>query len=1628
MKRQLLLCHHRASRWNVRQVITCLIYLCLCGITPALAQTHNVDFDADKWSGCEPLAVQFRNLSDPGYSSLNWNFSVGADVSDPNPARIFNTPGVYKITLTVTYPDGAVIAKEKNITVYKKPAAAFSVAPSNGCTPLAVTFTDQSDPGDGTIASITWDFGDGINGTGSTATHTYTLGGVQTASLIVTNSYGCSNGATQQITVQDAPDVQFTSDRQGSCTTPFIVNFQNNTTVANNVALSYRWDFGDGTTSTATNPQHTYTREGAFTVTLTATTPGGCTQTLTMPDYIQISQMQPDFAPDGSVCAGQPVLLVNRTLPAPTTARWVFPDSSVQQAVNARYTFPSAGDYTVTMTATSAGCEETVTKTIHVNPLPDADFTATPNPACSVPANIQFTAQAPDATAWTWNFGNGGSATTQNPAHTYTAEGFYTVTLQATSATGCTRTVAKQDYIRVQEPSVSFTPSVHGGCIPIDITFTPAVFSADPVTRYTWNFGDGGSSSLAQPTHTFTVQGDYTVTLEIETRGGCTASYSMPISVGERVAVDFEVDHTEGCQEDIFRFTNKSVPAGTQWFWDFPQDNSAESTEHPNHQFTYIGEHDVRLTVVNHGCYNVLIKEDYITINPPAARFNVSPDCVNKYERQFNDASDFGPSGTPQSWLWDFGDGTTSTEQSPRHTFPRTGTYQVQLTVSNGSCTSAISQFVHIIDEKPAIRANTSSICAGRSVSYSITSRLTYDMIAGYVWDFGDGSGYNVDAPNFDPNAVYTHTYSNPGTYKVSLYVLDINGCPHYSDSLQITVNGVNADFTYTGRCREAPFTFTDASVAAFPTTTISSWTWDFGDGSAPVTQQQKPNGYGHTFDSMATFPVTLTVTDQFGCTSNTTKQVTVNTVDASIVVPGQEACQQKVFNFSNNSIGNGLTYAWSFGDGGTSTEGAPEHTYTAAGVYTVTLEVTDADGCKDSQVATNFITVRNPEADFSFPATLPPCPPVLVPFTNNSSDYDGVAWQFGDGSTSPEISPGHAYSRPGTYTVELRVYTDGGCFSTFTRDLTIQGPDGSQSATPTTGCWPLQINMTAQSSNAVKYIWDFDDGHVVTTTTPTTAYEYTKEGIYYPRVILEDAKGCQVPALGSDTIVVDKVMPHFTIDNTQACDGGYVYFRDSSRSITKDQLGMDMTYQWDFGIDSRTDDTGAGANPRFFYDTTGTYFVRLLATSTYGCTGEVTLPVVVEPQPEAEILPIEPVCAGSEVKLRGREIRQLPGTKWVWQVAGQTFETADPPRIPFENPGNNPVQLTISNGNGTCPDVAEAVVQVDALPVLQPVPQQAKICRGESIQLQSNVSTGTEVTWTGTNISDPRSPAPTVSPEQDAVYHVLAENSAGCTREADVFITVTQPLEVTAADVAICEGKSVQLHASGAPRYKWIPQTGLNRDDVADPMASPSATTTYQVIGSGDDACFTDTTEVTVTVNPSPQVSAGPDQVVPVGAELRLQLQSTPDVTRVEWQPATYLSCTDCLAPLAQPKSNITYHVTASNQYNCISIDDINIKLVCESGSVFLPNSFSPNGDGQNDIFYVRGRGIKTIKVFRIFNRWGQLVFERNNLTTEDPASGWDGRVNGTPLPPDVFIYYAEMVCDTNESFTLKGNVTLLR
>ena len=142
---------------------------------------------------------------------------------------------------------------------------------------------------------------------------------------------------------------------------------------------------------------------------------------------------------------------------------------------------------------------------------------------------------------------------------------------------------------------------------------------------------------------------------------------------------------------------------------------------------------------------------------------------------------------------------------------------------------------------------------------------------------------------------------------------------------------------------------------------------------------------------------------------------------------------------------------------------------------------------------------------------------------------------------------------------------------------------------------------------------------------------------------------------------------------------------------------------------------------------------------------------------------------------------------------------------------------------------------------------------------------------------------------------------------------------------------------------------------------------------------------------------------------------------------PITGLSCTNCPSPSLKVANNISYKVTVTNIYSCIASDDIYINTYCKSGQVFIPNAFTPDGDGLNDILMVRGKGI-FVKTFRIFNRWGELVFEKTNFNPNDIKYGWDGKIRGIPATPDVFVYTAEVICDNNVVYTYKGNTTLLK
>jgi gliding motility-associated-like protein len=219
-----------------------------------------------------------------------------------------------------------------------------------------------------------------------------------------------------------------------------------------------------------------------------------------------------------------------------------------------------------------------------------------------------------------------------------------------------------------------------------------------------------------------------------------------------------------------------------------------------------------------------------------------------------------------------------------------------------------------------------------------------------------------------------------------------------------------------------------------------------------------------------------------------------------------------------------------------------------------------------------------------------------------------------------------------------------------------------------------------------------------------------------------------------------------------------------------------------------------------------------------------------------------------------------------------------------------------------------------------------------------------------------------------------------------------------------------------------------LNNSAIASPLASPRKTTVYKVTGSDTKGCFTSAASVSVKVYPLPVVTAGGDKTINVGQSFDIMPRMSADVTGAVWSPAAGIIARNYPGITVKPVQSTEYTIEVKNEGGCRASDKISIYVLCDNTNVYVPNTFSPNGDGANDVFYPRGSSVFSVRSLRIFNRWGEAVFEKANFSANDASAGWDGTFKGEKLSPDVFVYALEVVCSNNQTLVFKGNVALIR
>lgn len=1558
------------------------------------------------------MVVRFKDESTGNPTSWKWDLGNGTISYFQNPAATYFNPGTYTVKLVVS--NGATsdsIVKLQYITVFASPVVNFTASDTTGCFPLKVNFTDVTLPGDGAIVKWLWDFGDGSTDTAQHPEHIYQLQGNYNVSLQVTNSRGCVSTLTRirYIKLDNGVSAAFTFTAPNSCRPPTPVSFTNGSTGTG--ILSYQWDFGDGGSSTQPNPVHVYNTPGTYTVKLIVRNNTGCTDSIVRFQAITIGTVNAAFNAPATACAGTGVSFTNASQPTPVSVSWDFGDGTFSTAINPVKTFSAPGVYAVKLASNFGACTDSITRFITILAKPTAAFTGINTTACRPPLTTSFSSNVPGAVGYEWFFGDGGTATGPAPTHTYTSQGSFDVTLVVTNAAGCTDTLRKNGFVRILPPVVSIVNIPAEGCVPLFYTPVVNVQSVDPVVSWSWDFGDGATGTGPNPQHTYTAQGTYTLKVYFTTAGGCTDSViaQNAVRAGTRLIPNFVATPRIGCAYQPIHFTDLTTggtPGSWQWYFG---DGGSSTEQNPTYYYQDTGYFNVTLIVNNNGCRDSLRIERYIQIKPPIARFRDSSACDNRYTRYFRDES-LGAA----SWTWDFGDGNTSVLQNPVHTYAAPGLYTVRLTVRNDTCEHQTTRAVRIIAETPDFTASDTVVCKGSVINFE-TKNMNVANISSFNWDFGDGIAQQAG------NQV-SHIYTRAGLYTVRLAVRDLNGCPDtLTKQLYIRVNGPTANFAASepGACLNATVTFNDASVSD-GTHPITTWIWHYDDGNSD-TLSAPP--FQHAYTSPGRYDVQLITVDNIGCRDSITRTnaIVISKPVAGFTSTDTLTCTGKPVRFSNLSTGPLLTYTWDLGNGQTSTLANPATTYAAEGVYDIRLWIKDQYGCLDSIAKPAYIAVRNPVAQFSLSDSLSSCPPLVVNFTNQSQHYISHEWDFGDGTRSSLQNPLHFYTYPGTYRARLTVVSVGGCVDTISKVIVVRGPQGTFSYDITAGCVPTTITFTAHTKDQVTFIWDFNDGSTVHTGDSVITHTFTRMGEYLPKMILRDPQGCQVPITGPDTIRIYGVDAKMGLNTYVVCDSGRVNFRDSS--VSNDRI---TAYLWTFGDGS----TSALQHPSHLYTQTGNYPISLTVTTQQGCkdTAFNTAPLRIVQSPQAGIYGDTAACVPALLDFGGQLLNQdTSALQWSWDFGNNTAAAVqDPGAVTYATAGSYQVRLVLANSSG-CRDTVWHPVWARPLPVIN-ANDDITICRYQPVTLSA--SGGVSYAWLpAAGLSCASCSSPVATPDSTKRYYIEGKNIFGCRASDSVLITVKQPFTINAAlGDTLCKGETYPLFVQGAELYSWTPVTGLDNPASAHPRAKPDTTTLYRVVGRDSHNCFTDTSYVPLVVYPYPLVNAGQDQTITVGSSVTLRPDFSSDVRTTRWSPEKWLDCATCPQPVASPRQTTRYTLEVANDGGCVTRDDVTIFVVCVEGNLFMPNTFSPNGDGMNDVFYPRGKGIYGVRMFRVFNRWGELIFERGNIQANDAGAGWDGTYKGKLASQDVYVYTIDIVCENNQVFSFKGNIALIR
>lgn len=937
---------------------------------------------------------------------------------------------------------------------------------------------------------------------------------------------------------------------------------------------------------------------------------------------------------------------------------WNFGDGNTgtfaADEIEAGHNYITDGEFAATLTLVMEDGRQFVSnaKTIIIKPTPIAAFDASTLAGCA-PLDVTFTDKSTSSsgaiTKWQWDFGDG-SSTAKNPTHLFSDKKDFIVSLIVYNEYNCKSEVAAKEIVNVFDPAKAvFNSGTSGSCsFPFAVNFSNTSTGKGSIS-YSWDFGDGQTSTDKNPQHEFQAAGFFNVKLTVNNGTSCASSTtSGNIYIG---TPNVSILHAPliACTGKSVNYAATVSPASLvqNITWYFPDNSTTAVGASADHVFSSNDTYLIKVKAASAiNCTSEATSAT--TVKPsPVALFQATPThlCKSPFAIGFDNISNY--TGAGYEYVWDFGDGQFSTLENPQHTYASATSKYVTFTIkdnTSGCESSPLSQYVDLREPSVTLNVVPQQGCKPLVIQATATANAN-EQIVSYTWDWGDNTSSTTTTNTAN------HFYVNEGSYIAKVEIATENGCSAISNGISVQVNDYCSDdgsvskgsatssgFSFLNTCENKnTITFTD-DFSKRTDNDYAVLSWDFGDGTTGG--GENPVTHIYTGSGTREYNVTVTRKDELtGEISTSTKRIVIIDEKPLIYLTKTATCTETQIPFRTSGIHAQYIkqYVWNFGDKSTKTinnslfdpteDGYTTHMYSSNGKYLVSLKITDKLGCTNELRYPDTIRINGPQADFDAPDILSckeidftkPVADKSIPNASVPIDkWEWYIWRTGDSQpATPTLSyskdnipekillPLKNTSAAAEYSVKLVVTDVDKCKSapkTISRLIKSYWPNAHFSVSRDSICGNRNVNFyngSTTSSGAVN-TWFFGDGSSSSLSSPAHAYA---EDVYRYSVTLivaeQNMPMCKDTITKENLIRIVKPVADFDISDLNECPPLAVNCTNKSVNA-----GQNM---WTFSEGSNSSQTNISGH---IYDIGGDYTIKLHVEGVDGCVDEITKPV----------------------------------------------------------------------------------------------------------------------------------------------------------------------------------------------------------------------------------------------------------------------------------------------------------------------------------------------------------------------------------------------------------------------------------